>query len=63
MCGFNGTMPLFPVKTLQVAAGSTIGFAASYMADSRKEEQDFSEVRTVPQEFYQMDIILKLMIV
>jgi hypothetical protein len=51
MCGFNGTIPLFPVKTLQVAAGSAIGFAASYMADSRKEEQDFSEVRTVPQEF------------
>jgi hypothetical protein len=44
MCGFNGSMPLFPVKTMQVAAGSTIGFAASYMADSRKEEEDFSEV-------------------
>lgn len=44
MCGFNGSMPLFLVKTVQVAAGSTIGFAASYMADSRKEEEDISEV-------------------
>jgi hypothetical protein len=42
-------MPLFSVKTLKVAAGSTIGFAASYMADSRKEEQDFSDVRDLPQ--------------
>jgi hypothetical protein len=44
MCGFNATFPLFPVKTLQVAAGSTIGFAASYMADNRLEEKDFSDV-------------------
>ncbi|KAF2831422.1 hypothetical protein CC86DRAFT_463311 [Ophiobolus disseminans] len=43
MCGFNATTPLFPVKTVQVAAGSTIGFAASYMADNRLEEQDFSD--------------------
>ena len=48
MCGFNATMPLFPVKTLQVAAGRTIGFAASYMSKingNRDEETDFSEVR------------------
>jgi hypothetical protein len=44
MCGFNDSMPLFLVKTVRVAAGSTIGFAASYMTDSRKEEEDFSEV-------------------
>jgi len=29
MCGPNGTTPRFPVKTLKVAAGSTIVFGAS----------------------------------
>ena len=50
LCGINGTVPLFPVKTLHVAAGSTIGFAAAYMSKLNgniNEEQDFSEVRTL----------------
>ncbi|KAF2677479.1 lytic polysaccharide monooxygenase [Lentithecium fluviatile CBS 122367] len=29
MCGPNGTLPLFPIKTLKVEAGSTIVFGAS----------------------------------
>ena len=29
MCGPNGSLPLFPVKTLKIAAGSTIGFGVA----------------------------------
>lgn len=29
MCGFNGTKPLFPIKTLKIEAGSDIGFGSA----------------------------------
>jgi len=29
MCGFNGTKPLFPIKTLKIEAGSDIAFGAA----------------------------------
>ncbi|KAJ4355571.1 uncharacterized protein N0V89_003591 [Didymosphaeria variabile] len=45
MCGENGTLPLFPVKTLKVAAGSTIGFAVAgqsrLSSDESKDMSDF----------------------
>ncbi|KAL1604989.1 hypothetical protein SLS60_004532 [Paraconiothyrium brasiliense] len=45
MCGENGTLPLFPVKTLKVAAGSTIGFgAAGQSRVGSDESKDMSDV-------------------
>lgn len=29
MCGFNATLPAFPIKTIKIAAGSEIGFGAT----------------------------------
>ncbi|KAF2439178.1 lytic polysaccharide monooxygenase [Karstenula rhodostoma CBS 690.94] len=46
MCGPNGTLPLFPVKTLEVAAGSTIGFgAAGQSRDIGDESKDMSDFK------------------
>lgn len=48
MCGPNGTLPLFPVETLKVAAGSTIGFgAAGQSRDFGDESKDMSDVSGV----------------
>lgn len=45
MCGENGTLPLFPVKTLKVAAGSTIGFGAAGQSRAYSDEsKDMSDV-------------------
>jgi hypothetical protein len=45
MCGPNGTLPIFPVKTLKVAAGSTIGFgAAGQSRDLGDESKDMRDV-------------------
>ncbi|OAG03265.1 uncharacterized protein CC84DRAFT_1178758 [Paraphaeosphaeria sporulosa] len=45
MCGPNGTLPLFPVKTLKLAAGSVIGFGAAGQSrefgDESKDMSDF----------------------
>ena len=38
MCGKNATTPLFPVKTLKVEAGSTIGFGAMGQAGGPEYE-------------------------
>ncbi|KAJ4290556.1 hypothetical protein N0V90_010773 [Kalmusia sp. IMI 367209] len=44
MCGVNATLPLFPVKTLKIAAGSTIGIAASGQSRiGSREDQDFAD--------------------
>jgi hypothetical protein len=48
MCGPNATLPLFPVKTLKVVAGSTIGFASAgqWRESPYDESQYFGDVRT-----------------
>lgn len=47
MCGDAGQLPLFPVKTLKVAAGSTIGFGAARQTgrSDSDESKDFRDVR------------------
>jgi hypothetical protein len=40
MCGRNATKPLFPIKTLKVEAGSTIGFGAMGQSGSYEEDKD-----------------------
>ncbi|CAI6336172.1 unnamed protein product [Periconia digitata] len=45
-CGFNATLPLFPIKTVQVKAGSTVGFGAMYMSAKNgniDEHTDFTD--------------------
>lgn len=48
MCGRNATHALFPVETLKLEAGSTIGFAAAGMKHSYNEHDDFSDVSSCP---------------
>ncbi|PVI01056.1 lytic polysaccharide monooxygenase [Periconia macrospinosa] len=43
MCGRNATLPLFPVETLKIEAGSTIGFAAASIKSYYKEHEDFAD--------------------
>ncbi|KAK4107577.1 lytic polysaccharide monooxygenase [Canariomyces notabilis] len=44
MCGNNATLPLWPIKTLKIAAGSTIGFAAKGQSMNRRDEsEDFTD--------------------
>lgn len=45
MCGRNATLPMFPVKTLKVAPGSTIHFVNSYMTEgySQAEQTNFDD--------------------
>lgn len=33
MCGYGGALPLFPVKTLKVPAGSEFAFGASLYSE------------------------------
>lgn len=46
MCGDTGELPLFPVKTLKIAAGSTIGFGAARQTgrSDYDESKDFRDV-------------------
>jgi hypothetical protein len=45
MCGNNASLPLWPIKTLKIAAGSTIGFAAKGQSMNRRDEsEDFTDV-------------------
>ena len=46
MCGPAGELPLFPVKTLKVPAGSAVGFAAAGQSRSGDydESKDFKDV-------------------
>jgi hypothetical protein len=43
ICGFNGTKPLFPVKTLKVEAGSLISMGSKFMSGG-DESKDFTPV-------------------
>ena len=47
MCGRNATTPLFPIKTIKLAPGDTIGFGAmrqSAKFGGRDEDKDMSDV-------------------
>jgi len=45
MCGHNAIKPLFPVKTLKIEAGSTIGFGAMHVDyDGQTEDRGTGEV-------------------
>ncbi|KAF2866960.1 glycosyl hydrolase family 61-domain-containing protein [Massariosphaeria phaeospora] len=43
MCGFNGTRPLFPIKTIKIEAGSMIGFGSSGQTGFVTEEWKSTE--------------------
>jgi len=45
MCGPNGTLPLFPTKTLKVAAGSIFGFGVA--PQSRNGSDESKDMRNV----------------
>ena len=45
MCGIGATPSLMKVKTAKVAAGSTVGFAVSYITNGNYQE--YTETRPV----------------
>jgi hypothetical protein len=47
MCGPNATLPIYPVKTLKVDAGTTLGFQVAQQGGTGADEsENKGDVRT-----------------